>query len=200
MKEVGRDGEVTKYRYTALPDGFPANPRGVPTRVIDPRGGEELRWVNELDQVVVRVRKDGDGALSGSGSREVMIYDANGNVVEKRVYDDALADVFAADDVPGDVPSVVYRYGYDILDQRIAETIETPSGSVTNTYGYDASQNLVEVVRDLGGPGESVERWTYDERDVPVTHIRDAGTPRATTLRSVIDADGNVVEWVDAGG
>ena len=212
LKQVTRDAEagsgrnsghdptpvvqVTRYEYTDQ-SAFPANPRGVPTAVIDPRGIRETYLVNELDQVVTTVRaadvsESPESGLVAFAYERTTIYDANDNVVEERIQN--------KDTLNGDDDFIVHRQVYDILDQRIREEFDVGGLDIVNSYAYDASQNLVEQVRGVGSLAEATERWTYDERDIVVTHTRAADTPEESTVSTEIDDNGNIVRWIDAEG
>ena len=62
---------------------FPANPRGIPTAIIDPRGVKTTVLINELDQEVktvnaaaVDARTGSEGGLSSFSYEELKMYDA----------------------------------------------------------------------------------------------------------------------------
>jgi hypothetical protein len=144
------------YEYTAQGD-FPANPRGVPTAIIDPRGIKHTFLVNERDQIVTHVR-----AADVSGSPEpgleafryepITLYDANDNVVEERIEN--------TDTLDGDADFIVHRFDYDILDQRTREIWDIGPGrlNIENRFEYDPSQNRTKEIRGFGQPEEST-RW-----------------------------------------
>ncbi len=195
--------QVTSFEYGVQPgvpqlgiSSLPANPRGIPTAIIDPRQVKHTRLVNELDQVVIRIRAAEwplAGGLAVQAYLSINRYDANNNVVETRVQNkDTL--VPAVDDF------IVNLYQIDLLDQRIAEVLDFGHEAIPNIYTYDESQNLVSVVRAANKPEQVIEEWTYDERDIVVTHTRGAGSPEASTTTTLVDDAGNLVGMIDADG
>ena len=194
---------ITEFEYG--PQGlWPRNLRGVATGVIDPRGVKREMLINELDQTVMvnrasDVSASPESGLTAYGYRQRQRFDHNGNLVETSVDNQDTLDQTG--------PGYFYTtYKYDILDQKIMEVLDAGEGglAITATYAYDASQNMVEKVTAVGTPDQIIERWTYDERDLVLTHTRGAdgnttiGENAVTTFE--YDANGNRTAMVDANG
>jgi len=92
---------------------------------------------------------------NGNGHRIHRIFDANGNMRERREYTAGL--------VPGEPAYHRFRFEY-ATGQQGSKTIY-PSGNVT-VYKYDAAGNLIETrlkAADVAdGPSDVVSRMTYD--------------------------------------
>ena len=82
---------TTNYQYGSQTVGttiFPANSRGVPTAIINPRGVKTVFYVNELDQIAkksaaaVNSSNSSNGLTALSGFESINIYDANNNTVD----------------------------------------------------------------------------------------------------------------------
>ncbi len=188
--------QVTQFGYAAV-GSFPANRRGVPTVVTDPRGVEHHYLVNEHDQVVKEVAAAEVRAATESGLRAlayetVTIYDANGKIVEKRIED--------RDGVDGEQPPIVHRFSYDKLDRKSAERWDVGGLEIEHRFTFDENGNLVSKIRGAGSPSESTTRYAYDERNLLMSATRGAGTREAATTRNEVDQSGNVVLEIDADG
>jgi len=195
--------KITEFEYG--PQGsWPQNLRGVATGVIDPRGIKREMLINELDQTVMvnsasDVSHSPESGLTAYGYSKRQRFDDNGNLVETSVDNrDTL------DQTGPDFYDTTYKY--DILDQKIMEVRDAGDGglAIATTFTYDANQNLVEKVTAAGTADQIIERWTYDERDLMLTHTQGADGNTAIGEHAVTtyeyDENGNRTAIIDANG
>ncbi len=224
--ESGGDSAVpisqsTTYEYTAqtvdLEPGdqsdtaatFPANPRGIPTAVIDARGVKTAYYVNELDQVMktvlaAEIVPGAEPNLDEFGYEMQISLDANDNVVEGLVENEGGLDTNVDD-------MIVSRASYDILDQVDGFVVDddedgdpaTDIGEVEirAQYAYDANQNPIDL--RSGDPSNNAydeytdEGFVYDERDLLVQTIRGEGEDEEASFEQMFDANGQMVVAID---
>ncbi|MFA5711917.1 Ig-like domain-containing protein, partial [Mycolicibacterium sp.] len=156
-------------------------------------GARTLFYYDDLNRKIAQV--DAMGGLTTYG------YDANGNVVQFRAYDDRIA--LPPD--PGGPPPANgggYRlttYQYDRANRLVAATVaglrtaewtgstfSTQIQDVTTRLEYDATGN---VVREVDGRGDSV--WSYyDRRGKKIAQVDQGGYLTSYTL----DSEGNVLK------
>ncbi len=160
---------TTTYEYDCL---------GRVTRVIDPRGRDDLYLHNELDQVVRHQSRPYDD-LVGVRFETLVFYDANDNVVR--------TDVENRDETGALQPNthLTTTLDYDALDRLTSRTSEVDGPDVvTEEYEYDANDNRT-LVRSgeavAGGDPNNVVRTLYDERDLVFRIIRGEGAPEQST-------------------
>ncbi len=165
--------------------------RGNVIQTTAPNGAKTFSWYDKLDRVVEQV--------SPLGTVTTFIYDANGNVTEKRVYATLITPPA---DASGSAPSAsgTYRstqYTYDALN-RVTQ-VKTPSievASYTTSLGvttqdlitatqYDAMGNVVKVTDANGNV-----TWSYYDKLGRKTTQIDALNYRTDWT---YDADGNVL-------
>ena len=172
--------------------------RGNLLLTVDATGARSQSYYDHLDRMVAQVRSIGDVA-SAVGALSTFAYDANGNVVTSRSYDDAIP----LPQIGGSVSAAAggYRettYSYDALDRLTTTTVggvrtgawdgtqyATAVGSIVTTNEYDANGN---VVRSTDGRGGSVLSY-YDKAGRKTSQVDAAGYVTTWTL----DAEGNVV-------
>jgi YD repeat-containing protein len=211
MKTIRDDDGVdqtTSYQYTAQTpvleqDGgatgsFPANLRGIPTAIIDPRGVKTAYLVNELDQVIKTVRATAVSAGTAFAYESLAVYDANNNVIERCV-ENELPGI-------GGTDLIKNTYTYDILDQ-VTESVQDVGGGPSETriaYSYDESQNLLLTLRGDESTGNAPDQYAltamgYDERDflVTTTFAVGEGDAEEATFEQQRNANGHVVMAVD---
>lgn len=182
--------QVTQYEYTAQ-WRIPANQRGVPTAIIDPRGIRHLRMVNELDQVVGTARAiEAPQGLAEYGYQTYTIYDLNDNVVEIRVQN--------KDTLDGDNDFVVWSWTYDILDFVRTQIEDVGGEDILTTYEYDASMNTTRVNQAVGTVDAAATESTYDERDIVITVTSARGQQDESTMATEVDDNGNITKLLDA--
>ncbi|MEA5536936.1 RHS repeat-associated core domain-containing protein [Crocosphaera sp. XPORK-15E] len=136
------------------------------TSITDGRGIRTEFVVNELNQVVRTIRA-ADVPVSGGGNSdepldltafsyiEDTFYDANDNVIQRRVEDRG--------DTSNTGGFVDTFYTYDILDNVVQMSAEVDlNASLVTRYRYDANENLTLTLSPEGNATTSL----YDERDL----------------------------------
>ena len=172
--------------------------------------------VNELEQTfhtVGRVLR----AVGGASDRSDVYrgFDLNGNLeFEMREYvqadgtePSAPSDVNDPSTFPKSATAMAATWAetshsYNLLNYRTATTVDAVAGAgpggaphtLTSQLFYDPSDNVQESRTPLGFRHTT----TYDERDLVHTQTRGAGTSAAGTYTTNVDANGNVVETLDA--
>ncbi len=187
--------KLIEYEYTSQTGAFgtyPANKRGIPTKVKNPRLIEDIYLINELNQVVVKER---DKAVSGFSYWTKTLRDENDNVVERQVQN--------IDTLPG-APANDYvstAWAYNILDLVELKTEDAGGLGINTSYEYDKSTNLEETVNGsgLGSSASSKTTRLHDERNIVYSTTRGAGTVDSKTTNK-IDANGNITVEIDAEG
>jgi len=215
LKQIIRDSRqlpgVTPRLATAqgldfleLTTRYERDPVGNITARTDPRGNTWLTIYNQLDQPVRRIDP------APYEYKTDLIYDANDNIVERRVQNrtPALDDgkplldaqgnpAMQAGAAAGEPDWFVHRYRYDILDNRVIADIDAagsdPDRLVTR-YAYDANENRTLIVKPEGNQVARV----YDERDLLFTETTGAGSAEASTITSNYDRNRNLVARIDA--
>ena len=194
--------QTTRFQYTRQRDGqFPANHRGIPTAIVDPRGVKDIFLINALDQNIVtfkafEVVDDAGGTLEPFAYESRTYYDHNNNPIltysEDRETQNPL-DRF-----------IRTRVIYDILDHPIHTIADTGPENlrIKTRYLYDASENLIEKKVAPGKMEQTIEQWTYDSRDQLVRHTRGVQGDHGeeAVFQYVVDLDGNVLQTIDSDG
>ena len=209
LNTIIRDGrEVSGFTRLATADGiafadlqtsYGRDAVGNMTSMTDPRGNTWSYVVNELNQVI-RTTEPAPYSYSKDA-----IYDANDNIIERRVENTApvLTDHKPQLDMDGNValaaatPSVFqHTYTYDILDNLITEDVDaagsTPNRLLTQ-YGYDGNENRTTVTKPEGNVVETL----YDERDLVFSVTTGFGSSDASTVSYNYDDNDNIVEVID---
>ena len=149
--------------------------------------------INELDQQIREIRSfTAPSGLQAHQYERIALYDYNDNVIETREQN--------RDNLEGDNDYIVNQHSYDILDQVVEDRLDSGATNldIRTQYSYDTNQNLVRKVRGAGTGEESVETWTFDERDIQLTHTRGAQSPESSTTQNLLDANGNLIGILDA--
>ncbi len=173
--EKGETWTIAYYEgYTVKSDShghswtYYFNDVGVIERVIDPLGHEKKQQLNKITATSVDWEED------PNGNRTDYTYDADGNIATKT-------------DPLGNVWQYTYVPGTDWI-----ETEANPLGVVTK-YEYDTNGNLVQLIRDSGGPLENTTSYTYDSHGRQ-TSMTD---PLGHTTHFEYDAQGNLIKVTD---
>ena len=86
-------------------------------------------------------------------------------------------------------------YTYTVHGDLATMTEEIDSTHTrTTSYTYDANQNRTRVTKPEGNE----EAWTYDARNLVLTHVRGYGSGVASTDTYAYDANGNLTSATDA--
>ena len=173
---------TTTYEYDLV---------GNVTRVTDPRGNDEQRIVNELDQPVRVTTRKPDPLLPTRYERD-LFYDPNDNIVQ--------IDIQNRDNNGVLQPNAHFTtvYDYDILDRIIRKTHEIDTnGSVVTEYEYDSERNRVllrsgEAVN--GKQPDNTVTTIYDERDLVFKEVLAAGNSLQSTTQFDYDGNGNILQ------
>ncbi|MFN2406884.1 MAG: DUF6531 domain-containing protein [Pyrinomonadaceae bacterium] len=217
IRKTHTDGVVTTFEYYPVAD--PAGRGGLSTATANPeticgylarvtrdasgsRRRTAYRWnaYGNLAEVLdgqrnaVRLRYDALGRLErvqGRGPAGDWIeyrYDENGNEIESIQPFERL-DV---DEVSGEL---ITRTGtirelksYDVMDQLVSRTIGSGDSRITERFVRDANERIVRLIQPTG----AVTEVEYDERDLPITSTRAAGTKEAVTERRSFTANGDL--------
>jgi RHS repeat-associated protein len=182
----------------ALTTRYAYDPVGNVIGVRDPRGVWAELEVNQLNEVVAVIAGADITAAVASGQlltgeaafgyRTRFHYDHNGRVVRKEVEN-------RDETTPGVGPFVDQRFTFDILDNVLSTFTEVDAqGGVLTQFRYDPEELLGRTVQPEGNAIEI----TYDERNLPLTLTRGAGTPEAATVRFDYDRNGNRLRVTDA--
>ena len=168
--------------------------------VVNPRGIRSEFIFNELNQIVearsaTDVSQATEDNLTAFAYKTRIFYDANNNVVKtQQEYRDGNNA-----NLPNFIEATVK---YDILDNPI-ETTQTVDNDkiLTTQMRYDENENLVEVRSPLAVSGvdpNNIVKTTYDERDLVISVTSAPGTVLESKSNTVVDANGNVIETIDA--
>ena len=178
----------------------------------DPRGIVHTFRVNPLNQVVgstlaadtALLHPSEPGALAALGYESVVIYDANGNVVETRVEN---AGERTGDGVRVAAnPFWAAKVAYDILDNPVLSLAEvepvandaalsvSSPGVIVSRVAYDKNENVQLVTKPEGNQ----LAYVYDERQLPFQVIDGFGSPEAGVYTYTYNANGSMVYAVDA--
>jgi RHS repeat-associated protein len=169
----------------ALITAYDVNEVGVVTSVTNPRGARTAFVVNELNQTIERISP-------GPGFRARSFFDENGLLArrERDNLDDA--------GMPSPDGDEVTTYRYDPQNQLLRESRggEDLTRHHVTRHCYDAADQRVGTTLPRGNR----LRFGYDERSLPTTTTRGAGTSLASTTRVIYNADGRAVATVDGRG
>ncbi|MCA9244155.1 MAG: RHS repeat protein [Phycisphaerales bacterium] len=172
---------TTTYEYDTV---------GNIVRTIDPRGGDTLRIVNQLDQVV-RVMSRAPDPNTPTRYETDTFYDENDNVLR--------VDVQNRDETGALQINTHFttEYDYDILNRCVRVTEEVDAGhDIVTEYEYDSQSNRTLVrsgeATATRQPSNTVTT-IYDERDLVFREIRAAGDPQQSTTQMDYDGNRNVV-------
>ena len=180
---VDATGEAltTAYEYDTV---------GNVTRVIDPRGNDELYAVNALNQTVrVSTRKPDPGG-SVRYVRD-FYYDGNDNLERIEVENRDSYGVLQANAI------LTTEYDFDILNRCLRMTQEVDAGrEIVVEYEYDGEGNLTLTRNGEATasrqPTNTVTRL-YDERDLIFRELMAAGDLDQSTTQYDYDGNGNTV-------
>lgn len=197
IKEVSVDTAnlnlTTTFAYNGVA-GFPQNTHGAPTLITDPRGVRTDLARDLLDRVVIAKLDTVDVTGGTYGAQDIFTrigYDANGNVVrtETQDFDHNPHATGSATDF------VATEWTYDLLGQATSTIVDADGLAIETTMEYDEDQNLERVVRGFGSSNPIEETWTYDARDILISHTSGNNTRTVSTL---VDDLGNVTALIDA--
>jgi RHS repeat-associated protein len=206
--DIGRNSNTLPAPTNRTSD-FKYTRFGYQSELIDARGVKHEYRRNDVGEIYLIVRgvSVADAATRNGGCdvasaedlsgqayafTERICHDFNGNVTERR-----LQNVGNEPDAGG-VAGLLESYSsFDILDNMISESHERDSvgGFETTAYIYDENENLEQVIYPAGND----LRLTYDARDQLVDSTRGAGTADQAIESRVYDANGNLIEFKDAG-
>ena len=86
---------------------------------------------------------------------------------------------------------------YSVHGDLLTTTEEIDSTHTrTTTFEYDANQNRIRVTKPEGNK----DKWTYNSRDLVVTHVRGETSGVASTETYTYDDNGNLIEVEDGRG
>ncbi|MFN0060744.1 MAG: RHS repeat-associated core domain-containing protein [Planctomycetota bacterium] len=179
----------------ALTTSYKFDPAGNTIQAINSRGHVTTFEYNAANQLVRIVGPAMAMFDDGASYEQARIYDPNGRIVAlwRSLHngdDDSIADT------PGfERPDHLEQlFTYDEFNNCTSETYELgldpefTDESLTYSYAYDASQNLVAVVH----PNGDMDTWEYDERDLLLRAT--VGANDGATIPSTVeyDYDGNL--------
>jgi len=197
---------------TLIRESYTYDDVGNRTSVTNGRGIRTEFFVNEHDEIlqitraadVPSVSVNEPVALTAFAYLERMVYDFNGNIVQRQV-----EDRFDTSNTGGFVDTA---FRFDILDQEIEKTEEIDvNETLVHLSRHDANGNLTLTI----APEGNARMRTYDVRNLPFQETRGTITPTQETLGAPTgpynprggmpstttynyDLNGNVIEIVDA--
>ncbi|NIM11129.1 MAG: hypothetical protein GTO45_04005 [Candidatus Aminicenantes bacterium] len=205
LKEIISDfSHSQRYRGTAPPAKISAwfgyDRVGNTIYTIDGRGIRTDFAVNQLNQVVevtraADVSESKEKGLKAFGYKSRTYYDYNNNVIKSETeYRDGNNP-----DLPQFIDTTIT---YDILDNLLETTSRVNKNeTVTRQKRYDANGNVIETISPMAAaglePGNRV-KIVYDERDRAYQVTNAPGTTDESTVTSIYDINGNLVQAIDA--
>lgn len=175
----------TSYEYDAV---------GNIIRVVDPRGNDTIRTVNQLNQVV-RVLSPEVTTGSGVRYRRDYFYDANDNVIRTDTRNlDEKGVVQANSDL-------TTRIEYEILNMpvRVSSEIDETHSAVRE-FAYDGNRNRTLIRQPEAVSGHqpaNVTKIIYDERNLPYQIVAAPGDATQSTAQMDYDPNGNRIRALD---
>ena len=169
----------------ALTTTYDVNDVGINKSVTNARGAETSLVINELNQVVETIS-------AGPAFHTRSFYDENG-LIARSVRDNR--DDAGAPSPEGDEVSI---YRYDSQNNLLLESrggADVTKHHVTR-HRYDAADQRIETIRPRGN---SI-RFGFDERFLPTSTTRGAGTALASMTRQSYDGDALNVAATDGRG
>ena len=177
----------------AITTHYEVNEVGIPMTVIHPRaaGVTDGRFrthvdVNALNQVTRTVTSPPFSYETRS------FYDRNNMLerVERDVKDENGAPLVGGVEVR--------RFCYDEQFNLVQESVGSldPATHLITRHRYNESDKRIRTIRPRGNE----VRWSYDERLLPVSMVRGASSPDASTTRTGYSADGLKIRSVDGRG
>ncbi len=174
---------TSTYEYDAV---------GNMVRRIDPRGNDDIKVFNELDQMVRMLSPQVETPSGLVRYTRDYFYDENNNKVREDIQNiDATGEVVISN------PTFTHSYEYEVLNQFVRSTKEVDENhSIVTEYMYDGNRNRTLIRHGESTNGSQRTNRTqalYDERDLLFQELRAPGDSLQSTTQYDYDPNRNLI-------